>query len=87
MKKLRSVSVSTFSAPIGWAKPVPVDASRFRRGMKMSTGVLLTSAAGPLSNLLLAIVCAIVYGLLARLAPGLLETGAGDALRADLRAA
>jgi Zn-dependent protease len=43
--------------PFGWAKPVPIEPTRFRSEVTMSHGVLLTAAAGPLSNLLLAFVC------------------------------
>lgn len=39
--------------PFGWAKPVPINPLRFRTNM--ATGVLLTAAAGPISNLILAI--------------------------------
>ncbi len=38
----------------GWAKPVPVDPTRFRRGVKIFPGMLLVSLAGPFSNLVLA---------------------------------
>ena len=41
--------------PFGWAKPVPVNPTRFRRGVNMSTGMMITAAAGPLSNVVLAI--------------------------------
>ena len=57
-------------APFGWAKPVPVDPSRFRRGVNMSRGMMITSLAGPLANVLLAIASTVVLGLLYRLAPG-----------------
>jgi Zn-dependent protease len=65
------------NAPIGWAKPVPVDPSRFRRGVKMTTGDILVSAAGPLSNLLLGLVGAVVLGVLARFAPETVARGTG----------
>ena len=39
----------------GWAKPVPVDPTRFRRGVNMHRGMLITSLAGPASNLVLAV--------------------------------
>ena len=39
----------------GWAKPVPVDPTRFTRKITMRTGMLVVAAAGPLSNLLMAI--------------------------------
>jgi Zn-dependent protease len=65
------------NAPIGWAKPVPVDPTRFRRGVKMTTGDILVSAAGPLSNLLLGLIGAVVLGVLARFAPETVARGTG----------
>jgi len=41
--------------PFGWAKPVPIDPSRFSRSVSQETGLILTAGAGPLSNLLLAV--------------------------------
>jgi Zn-dependent protease len=72
--------IGTFVAPLlgipfGWARPVPISPARFRRDITMRTGVLLTAAAGPVSNLLLAIACAVAYGLLLR--HGLLVEGSG----------
>jgi len=52
--------------PFGWARPVPINPTRFRRDVTMGTGVMLSAAAGPASNLVLALVCAIVTGLLSR---------------------
>lgn len=43
---------------IGWAKPVPVDVEQFRPEINRWRGLALVSAAGPLSNLLLAITAA-----------------------------
>ncbi len=56
-------------APFGWAKPVPVDPSRFRRGVDMGRGMMFTSLAGPSANVLLAIASTVALGLLYRLAP------------------
>ena len=39
----------------GWAKPVPIDPRKFNRKHSMRFGVALTAAAGPLSNLLAAL--------------------------------
>jgi Zn-dependent protease len=39
----------------GWAKPVPVNAANFRRDITLRQGMMLTAAAGPLANLLLAV--------------------------------
>ena len=45
----------------GWAKPVPVDMRKFK---KPRTGMAIVAAAGPLSNLLLALVLLFIYGLI-----------------------
>ena len=60
--------------PFGWAKPVPVNPARFRREVTMGRGMAITAAAGPISNIVLALLAAIAVGLVARLAPDLLET-------------
>lgn len=59
----------------GWARPVPIAPVQFSRKMRMKTGVLLTSAAGPLSNLLFGFLMALVLGLVAT------AVGAGELLR------
>jgi Zn-dependent protease len=52
---------------IGWAKPVPVDIRRLRRGRQ---DFMLVAAAGPASNILLAIGgAALVHGLTSGAAP------------------
>ncbi len=61
----------------GWAKPVPVNPARFRRGVHMGRGMALTAAAGPLSNLALALVAAVIAGALLRWAPASLVPGSG----------
>lgn len=55
--------------PFGWAKPVPVNPSRFNRNVNMRTGMMLTAAAGPLSNVALAILCFGLIAVLVRAAP------------------
>lgn len=42
--------------PFGWALPVPIDPARFDRRHSMSFGMMLTAAAGPVSNVCLAVV-------------------------------
>lgn len=69
-------------APIGWAKPVPVNPARFSRGVKMSTGDILVSVAGPLSNILLGLLVAVILGVLLRFAPEIVAPG--EAARAML---
>jgi Zn-dependent protease len=61
--------------PFGWARPVPVNPTRFRRGVHMSTGMALTASAGPLSNVALAILAAIGYGVLLRFSPETVAPG------------
>src|SRR5215831_21359818 len=61
--------------PFGWAKPVPVNPTRFRRGVNMSRGMMITAAAGPLSNVALAVLSAIALGLIARFSPELMSGG------------
>lgn len=57
-------------APIGWAKPVPVNPARFDRRFRMSTGDIIVSSAGPLSNVLLGTIAALLFGLVARFGAG-----------------
>jgi Zn-dependent protease len=45
----------------GWAKPVPVNPNTLRR--RTPAGMMLVAAAGPLSNLILAIIAAIPFQL------------------------
>jgi Zn-dependent protease len=63
--------------PFGWAKPVPVDVSRIRKGMSMTTGNVVISAAGPISNIALAVACSVLYALLLRFAPDVIRRGGG----------
>lgn len=46
---------------IGWARPVPVTPARFSRKVSMRKGMALVAVAGPLSNLLLAILSLALY--------------------------
>jgi Zn-dependent protease len=56
--------------PFGWAKPVPINPLRFRADVGMERGVMLTAAAGPASNLILAIATAALVGVAVRVSPG-----------------
>ncbi len=64
--------------PFGWARPVPINPAKFRRSVRMGTGMMLTAAAGPLSNVVLAVLCTVGYGLLIRFAPAGAMTGSGS---------
>ena len=45
----------------GWAKPVPINPVNFRRGISMRKGDILTAVAGPLSNVLIALIVSGIY--------------------------
>lgn len=66
---LGTVVLPLLGIPFGWAKPVPVNPTRFRRGVGMGTGMAITASAGPISNVLLAVLCTLLLGLVQRLAP------------------
>jgi Zn-dependent protease len=51
---------------IGWAKPTPFRADRFREGINRRLGAALVSIAGPLSNVLLALVSIAIFAGLSR---------------------
>lgn len=46
------------TAKVGWAKPVPIDARRFKNP---KAGMAITAIAGPLSNVLLSAIAAVLY--------------------------
>lgn len=54
-----------FLAGFGWAKPVPVNPMRLKGDMRR--GMLLVSLAGPVTNLIMAIAAAVIWGALAGL--------------------
>jgi Zn-dependent protease len=72
-----TILLPLLGVPFGWAKPVPVDVRRIRRGISMTKGNIIISAAGPLSNLGLAVLASIVFALLGRYAPDVLGRGQG----------
>ena len=59
--------------PFGWAKPVPINPLRFRAGIRMPLGLMLSAGAGPVSNLLLAVGCGVLAALIAVAGPTLGE--------------
>ena len=63
----------------GWAKPVPVNMYRFKNPKR---GMAITALAGPLSNILIAVVCLVLYGLLYR--PLYLEGGTAGRIVMEL---
>ena len=53
---------------------MPVNPTRFRRDVNVNRGMMITSAAGPLSNLVLAFLCMAIYVALSRFQPEVLTT-------------
>lgn len=56
--------------PFGWARPVPFNSMNFTRKIRMRTGAMIVAAAGPFSNLVLAVLCVLVEGLCRRFDAG-----------------
>ncbi len=52
---------------IGWAKPTPYDPGRFRRDVSLRRGHISVASVGPLSNLLLAFVFAVIFAVIIRI--------------------
>lgn len=72
-----TIILPLLSIPFGWAKPVPISPTRFRRDVNMSTGMMLTAAAGPLSNVILAVLSTVAFGLIIRFYPEAAPRGSG----------
>jgi Zn-dependent protease len=51
---------------IGWARPTPYDPTNFRRNVTMRQGHMLVAGAGPVSNLLLAVLFTAVFFVIVR---------------------
>lgn len=54
-----------FNSPFffGWARPVPINPVKFTRRMRMKSGVLLTAAAGPAANVVLAFLMGVLLAI------------------------
>ena len=61
-----TVLLPLLGVPFGWAKPVPINPAFFNHSISMRTGVMLTALAGPVSNLCIAFLSAILKGLVVR---------------------
>ncbi|MCB9665158.1 MAG: site-2 protease family protein [Alphaproteobacteria bacterium] len=75
MDMVGTVLLPLLGVPFGWAKPVPVDARRFRHDVDPARGMLWTAAAGPLSNLVLAAICLVVLAVAIAWLPATLPEG------------
>ena len=62
-------TIMMFVCSIGWAKPTPVDLRRCNK-VKMRTANVLVSAAGPLSNIIMAFIFMIIFRLVCMFGSG-----------------
>ena len=65
------VITSLSGYPFGWAKPVPINPRYFK---KPREGMMAVSVAGPLANIAVAILCALIYRAVTTLLPVSLVT-------------
>ena len=71
----------------GWAKPVPVTPANYTRKMSMAKADILVSAAGPVSNLIFALVMALFLGVIGPMAMADLQAGTISPIVAVVRLA
>lgn len=74
---LGTLLLPMLGVPFGWAKPVPFNPVRFRRDISMRVGTMITKAAGPASNVLIAIICTLGFAIAYRIAPASVDIGRG----------
>ncbi len=72
-----TVLLPLLGVPFGWAKPVPVNPANFRGGGDGRLGMLVTAAAGPASNMAIAVACAGILAMMQLLSPDLAHGLAG----------
>ncbi len=75
-----TLALPLIGVPIGWARPVPVNPANFRVGGDGRLAMLFTAAAGPLSNVVIALACAAVIAVLGAIAPALVGGAFGQVL-------
>lgn len=64
-------------AGFGWGKPVEINSRNFNRNIKMSVAEAIVAAAGPIMNLVLAIVFGIIYAVIWKWTPSFMATQVG----------
>lgn len=60
------IQIFTGIPTLGWAKPTPYNPANFRRDVSMRQGHMLVAGAGPVSNLLLALLFTAAFFVIAR---------------------
>ncbi len=71
-------SIMLVFAGFGWGKPVEINPRNFNRNVKMTIGEMIVAAVGPIMNIVLAFIFAIIYFAIAKFAPtfGMTSVGA-----------
>ena len=64
-------------AGFGWGKPVEIEPRNFNRNVKMSVAEAIVAAAGPIMNLVLAVIFSIIYFAIYKFAPNFLLSQIG----------
>jgi Zn-dependent protease len=77
-------SIAFIIGGIGWARPVPINPARFDRKYTLKKGIVLTSVAGPLSNLILATGSAFLYYVVLTIGAATASSGAIITILSDL---
>jgi len=57
---LPALAIAGNGPVFGWARPTPINAARFRQSISIRFGIAFTSIVGPISNLLLGLVAALL---------------------------
>ena len=75
-------------AGFGWGKPVHVNPTQYTRKISMEKGEAIVSVAGPLMNMVLALLLALIYGALIKFASvGFLLSTVGNVIKLILSSA
>ncbi len=57
---LPALAIAGHGPVFGWARPTPINAARFRQSVNVRFGIAFTSIVGPISNLVLGLLSALV---------------------------
>ncbi len=71
-------AILLITAGFGWGKPVEINSNQFNRKISIKKGNALVALAGPVMNLILAVIFSIIYGLLIKFASGFVLTTVGS---------
>ena len=73
-------SIMLVFAGFGWGKPVEINPRNFTRKISMSAGEAIVAIAGPITNLVLAIIFTLIYYIIAKINPYFMLTNVGSVI-------